>query len=277
VATAPAKKGAPVGLIAGAAVVLLLLGGGAYFLLGGKSSPPPAPVAQTTPAVQKPVTPPAPPQLTASQKQADITTALSYLSCTFFSASFQGGQPVITGLAGAGAPQAAYSAALGALPAGVTVTDQTQTFDGPYCDELNTMRSYHALFGSPDRLVLSLQGGKTTLHNGDLITIDQTLPSFTKYVETDYFSNDGSVTHLTPKLTPGQTTLVQPLGNVSAPFGTDMIISIASSAPLFTTPRTQVESASDYLSPLRAAMQNVVSDGAQVSVDAIQVNTLPKQ
>jgi hypothetical protein len=227
--------------------------------------------------VQKPATPPAPPQLTAAQKQADITSALSYLSCTFFAASFPGGQAVITGLAGAGAPQAAYSAALGALPAGVTVTDQTQTFDGPYCDELNTMRSYHPLFGSADRLVLGLQGGKTTLHDGDLITIDQTLPSFTKYVETDYFSNDGSVTHLTPKLTPGQTTLVQPLGDVSAPYGTDMIISIASSAPLFTTPRTQVESASDYLPPLRAAMQNIVSAGAQVSVDAIQVNTLPKQ
>jgi serine/threonine-protein kinase len=276
VTSVPEKKGAPVGLIVGAVVVLLLLGGGAYFLLGGKNSSP-APVAQTTPApVQKPVTPPAPPQLTAAQKQADITSALSYLSCTFFAASFQGGQAVITGLAGAGAPQAAYSAALGALPAGVTVIDQTQTFDGPYCDELNTMRSYHPLFGGPDRLVLGLQGGQTTLHDGDLITIDQSLPSFTKYVETDYFSNDGSVTHLTPKLKPGQTTLVQPLGNVSAPYGTDMIISIASSAPLFSAPRTQVESASDYLPPLRAAMQNIVSAGAQVSVDAIQVNTLPK-
>jgi serine/threonine-protein kinase len=275
-APAPEKKGAPVGLIIGAVVVLLALGGGAYFLLGGKSSSP-APVAQTTmPPATPQVTPPPPPQLTASQKQTAVSAALSSLSCTFFSASFQGGQPVITGLAGAGAPQAAYSAALGALPAGVTVIDQTQTFDGPYCDELNTMRSYHALFGSPDHLVLGLEGGKTTLHDGDLITIDQTLPSFTKYIETDYFSNDGSVTHLTPKLTPGQTSLTQPLGNVSAPYGTDMIISIASSAPLFPTARTQVESASDYLPVLRTAMQNIVSSGAQVSVAATQVNTLPK-
>jgi len=272
----PAKKGAPTGLIIGAVVVLLAIGAGAFFLLGGKNSAP-APVAQTTPApVVKPITPPAPPQLTASQKQAAVTSALSSLGCTFFSSSFQGGQPVITGLAGAGAPQAAYTAALGALPTGLTVIDQTQTFDGPYCDELNAIRPYHVLFGSPDRLSLGLQGGKTTLHDGDLITIVQTMPRFTNYMETDYFSNDGSVFHLAPKITPGQTSLTQPLGQVSAPYGTDMIISIASSSPLFPTPRPQDESAADYLPLLRQAMQNVVSSGAQVSVDAIQVNTLPK-
>jgi serine/threonine-protein kinase len=99
----PEKKGAPIGLIIGAVVVLLAIGGGAYFLIGGKSSTP-APVTQTTPApVQQPVTPPPTPQLTASQKQADVASALSSLGCTLFSASFQGGQPVITGLAGAGA------------------------------------------------------------------------------------------------------------------------------------------------------------------------------
>jgi len=272
----PAKKGAPIGLIIGAVVVLLAIGAGAFLLLGGKKSTP-APVAQTTPApVQQPVTPP-PPQLTASQKQSAVSSALSSLGCTFFSASFQGGQPVITGLAGAGAPQATYSAALGALPSGLTVIDHTQTFDGPYCDELNAIRPYHVLFGSPDRLSLGLQGGKTTLHDGDLITIVQTMPSFTSYMETDYFSNDGSVFHLAPKVSPGQTSLTQPLGSVSAPYGTDMIISIASSAPLFPTPRPQDESAADYLPLLRQAMQNAVSSGAQVSVDAIQVNTLPKQ
>jgi serine/threonine-protein kinase len=271
------KKGAPIGFFIGAAIILLAIGGGAYFLLSGKTSAPPAQVAQTTPApVQKPATAPTPPQLTASQKQSAVTSALSSLGCTFFSASFQGGQPIIAGLAGAGAPQATYSAALGAMPAGVTVIDQTQTFDGPYCDELNAVRPYHVLFGSPDRLLLGLQGGKTTLHDGDLITIVQTMPDFTRYMETDYFSNDGSVFHLAPKITPGQTSLTQPLGSVSAPYGTDMIISIASSSPLFPTPRPQDESATDYLPLLRQAMQNAVSSGAQVSVDAIQVDTLPK-
>jgi serine/threonine-protein kinase len=274
----PEKKGAPIGLIIGAVVVLLALGAGAYFVLGGKNSSAPAPVAQTTtPTVQQPLTPPPKPQLTASQKQSAVTSALSSLGCTFFSASFQGGQPLITGLAGAGAPEATYTAALGALPAGLTVIDQTQTFDGPYCDELNAIRPYHVLFGSPDRLSLGLQGGKTTLHDGDLITIVQTMPSFTSYMETDYFSNDGSVFHLAPKISPGQTSLTQPLGQVSAPYGTDMIISIASSSPLFPKPRPQDESATDYLPLLRQAMQNAVSSGAQVSVDAIQVNTLPKQ
>jgi serine/threonine-protein kinase len=271
----PSKKPLPIGLIIGAVVVVAAIGGGAFFLLGGKTAAP-APVAASAPApAPAPVAPPAP-QLTAAQIQTAVSAALSSLSCTLFSGSFQGGKPVITGLAGAGAPQAGYTAALGALPAGVTVTDQSATFDGPYCDELNAIRPYHVLFGGTDQLGLGLQGGKTTLHDGDLVTIDQTLPSFAKYVETDYFSNDGSVLHLTPKLTAGQASLVEPLGNVSAPYGTDMIVSIAASAPIFPTPRAQDESATDYLPALRQAMQNVVSSGAQVSVAAIQVNTLPK-
>jgi hypothetical protein len=53
------------------------------------------------------------------------------------------------------------------------------------------------------------------------------------------------------------------------------MLTIASSVPLFTAPRPQTETATDYLSALRQALQTAVSNGAQVSVAAIPVVTEP--
>jgi serine/threonine-protein kinase len=276
-----AKKGPNMAMLGGIAVVVLLaIGGGAYFLLGGKSKPaPPTQVTQTTPTPTTPTPAPAPKPApvppTPAQREAALTATLGALPCTLLSGD--GSSFAISGIAGAGAPQAALTAALASLPSGNAPATNIQTIDGPYCDALDAVRPYHPLFApAGSTLVLGLAGGKTTLHDGDLITIDQTTPGFVTNVETDYFSNDGSVFHLPSTMSAGQTSLTQPIGSVSAPYGTDMIVSIASSTPLFTTPRPQDESASDYLPALRTALQTAVSGGAQVSVAAIQVVTLPK-
>jgi len=78
---------------------------------------------------------------------------------------------------------------------GVTATSSVQTIDGPYCDELNAIRPYHGSIRRRQHARLSLTGG-TTLHNGALITVHNRLP-FSGYLETDYFSSDGTVLHLT--------------------------------------------------------------------------------
>ncbi len=294
----PARKAPPIALFGGiGAAVLVLLGIGGYVLLGGSKPPPKPVVAQTAPlAAPKPppvaVTagapnPPAPAPLTPAQRQAQLTAALGALPCTLLSAS---SLTSIGGIAGAGAPQTALSGALSSLPAADAPANSITTIDGPYCDALNAIRPYHPLFAaSGAALSLGLTGGRTTLHDGDLITVDQIMPNFSGYLETDYFSNDGSVLHLYP--TPTDPGRLQPAGaaktlgdpvhggaswQVSAPYGTDMIIAIASSAPLFGTPRAQGENASDYLPALRQALQNAVSSGAKVSVSAIPVVTLPK-
>ncbi len=294
----PARKAPPIALFGGiGAAVLVILGAGGYFLLGSGKSPPkpiiaasplaptPKPLVAVTPVVPAPA--PAPPPLTPAQRQAQLTAALGALPCTLLSAS---SLTSIGGIAGAGAPQAALSNALASLPASNAPANAITTVDGPYCDALNAIRPYHPLFGTPGAaLSLGLTGGRTTLHDGDLITVDQTMPGFTGYLETDYFSNDGSVLHLYP--TPTDPSRLQSAGaaktlgdpahggaswQVSAPYGTDMIIAIASSAPLFATPRAQGENASDYLPALRQALQTAVSSGAKVSVNAIPVVTLPK-
>ncbi len=283
-AAAP-KKAGNLALIGGGAVVAAaLLGGGAYFLLGGHTASPPA---QPAPP---PASAPAPPQLTQAQREAAFTSILGSLPCTLLSGNDSGAAPEISGLAGAGAPRAALNGAVQSLPDAGGLTNDTQTIDGPYCDALNAIRPYHPLYAAPgSALSLNLAGGKTTLHNGDLITVVQRMPGYAGYLETDYFSSDGSVLHLYPTQTDAQTLLAagaaKTLGDpshgganwqVSAPYGTDMIIAIASSVPLFTKLRPQDENASDYLPALRAALQNAASAGAKVSVAALPVVTLPK-
>jgi serine/threonine-protein kinase len=289
----PAKKSGPnLALMGGGAVaVLALLGGGAYFMLGGHSAPP---AATQTPATQTPatqvVTPP-PPVLTAAQRQAAEQAALGALPCTLIGASDHGSSATFTGLAGAGAPQAALTQALGSVPTPAMVSNQITTLDGPYCSALDTVRPYAAFFPQAGQsLGLALASGTGPLHDGDLITVDETMPaSFGGYIETDYFQSDGSVFHLYPTPTDAQTqfgaSATKVLGDpthggaswqVSAPYGTDLIVSIASSVPLFTALRTQDENASDYLPALRTALQNAASGGAKIAISAIPVVTLPK-
>jgi eukaryotic-like serine/threonine-protein kinase len=286
-APAAAKKGPNMLVLGGGAVaVLALLGGGAFVLLGGHHGTPATPAASAASAVP---TPPPPPPLTPAAREAAFTSTLGALPCTLLAADDSGAQPVLSGIAGAGAPQAALNAALQSLPNPSQLTNNIQTIDGPYCNALDAVRPYRPLFNDPSaQLALSLAGGSTTLHDGDLITVNQTIP-FGGYLQTDYFSSDGTVLHLYPTPTDplkplaaqGAKVLGDPAHGgaswqVSAPYGTDLIISIASSQPLFSTIRPQDENDSDYLPALRAALQNAASAGAQISIAATPVTTLPK-
>jgi serine/threonine-protein kinase len=149
-----------------------------------------------------------------------------------------------------------------------------QTIDGPYCGALDTVRPFRPLL-SPAALSLGLAGGKTTLANGALIALNATLPGYAGAVEIDYFQSDGTVFHLVPKLAAGQLALSQNIGEVSAPFGTDLIVAVASSGPLFSSARPQLENDSAYLPALHLALQGATAAGGQVSVAALPVVTVP--
>lgn len=278
----------------GAAVLALILGGAGYAVLRGHAPRPTAQAtAQVPPQPAVPATVPAhapPPPLTQAKREAAFTAALGSLPCTLLTGNDNGAMPELSGLAGSGAAQQALAGAIASLPDATLLRNNTQIIDGPYCNALDAIRPYRPLYGPPGTtLRLGLAGGKAALHDGDLITVTQTMPGYTGYLETDYFSSDGTVLHLYPTPTDKQARLAagatKTLGDpahggarwqVSAPYGTDMIIAIASSVPLFTTPRPQDEDASAYLPALRAALQAAASSGARVAVAATPVVTLPK-
>jgi serine/threonine-protein kinase len=282
---APAKKGPPMALIGGGILVLLLiLGAAAYFALGGPPKPanvaattPPAPAPQPMPPAE-PAAPPPPAPPTAAQIDAALRRALGALPCTLLNASTAGNAVTVTGIAGVATPPSALTAAIASLPAGITASLDVAPADGPYCGALDAIRPYHALFADPaSAITLGLAGGTTTLHDGAMITVQQTTPPADTNFVIDYFQSDGTVYHLPLKPQPGSNTLSQDVGNVSAPYGTDLIVSIASSAPIFSAPRANsLEKDSDYLPALTQALQTASATGANITVAALPVTTLPK-
>ena len=63
------------------------------------------------------------------------------------------------------------------------------------------------------------------------------------------------------------------IGTASDPVGTDLILAIVSSQPLFTLPRPKTqESADTYLTKLQAAIDLVRRDGGSVSVKLLSVH-----
>jgi len=214
-----------------------------------------------------------------------LAAAVHSAACSLTRTGLDGRSVVISGLAGSGSEGALRQAVLAALPAGAATDSfnmRLDLFDGPYCDVLDTLRPVSA-----QSVGLSLRNGATRLKKDQDIVPQVVMPDFPAWLELDYFSSDGSVSHLHPtQVNPatlaraGSTVL---LGNTAkerwqadAPFGTDMIVAIASSSPLFSSPRPVDETVPDYLAALRRALGDANARGDRVAVSAILVQTLPK-
>jgi hypothetical protein len=190
------------------------------------------------------------------------------------------------------------------------------TFSGPYCQALDTVRPIGPHFGEPTNgVVVSLKGGGVPLHDTSSIVPKITAPGYASYLQVDYFAGDGSMVHLHPSAEERQIdvltqdhhsqnlrvtaataersfparatmTLGDPVTcnckptevgwTVGPPFGTDMILAIASSAPLFVPPRGNSDTAETYLRALSAAISSAASRGVRMSASVVRVDTVPR-
>jgi serine/threonine-protein kinase len=206
-------------------------------------------------------------------------------------------EAVLTGIAGPGARDDIRQAiASHAVPG--TMQWNVANADTVFCPALTLLQSIAPPFGSADPvLALTLADNRTTLHDGDHIRPRLTMPDFVGYLRVDYIAHDGTVQHLYPQvadasgavadkvheLVPGQKVSLgdpsagQPGWEVAPPFGTDMIIAVASSRPLFTRPRSgNVETAVTYLRDLDAAVRAVRDGGGTLVGNALLVDALAK-
>ena len=125
------------------------------------------------------------------------------------------------------------------------------------------------------------------------------MADFAGELRVDYLGHDGSIVHLYPtaadpaqhvlarpatRLAPGAHLSIgdggpgQPIWEVGPPYGTDMIIAVASSAPLLTREPAQnaAGDAAPYLRGLADGIARVRQAGGQVSGTLLLVNALPK-
>jgi serine/threonine protein kinase len=273
----------------------------------GEATPPsPIPPAETTPPSPRPpaeATAPSPPEAQAPPANplpapvvlvppnpAAIRDALRSVPdsarCTLpqFTVS-EDGHVSISGIVGSGTPDAALRDAVQAATSGAPLTWTIRTIDGPYCEVFDTVRPI-AGAGSPF-LGLDLRDGATRLKAHEFILPIVNLPDFPMYLQVDYFSHDGSVAHLfplpgaaNPVLNPNATKRLgldphgKPNLEVGPPFGTDVIVAIASSVPLFTGRVRDDETRQTYLPVLKAAIDAAQRRNARLTGRVMVVETV---
>ena len=199
---------------------------------------------------------------------------------------------------------------------GAPVQWNVDTFSGPYCQALDSVRSIGPRFGEPaNGVVVGLKGGAAPLHDTGSIVPKVTVPGYASYLQVDYFAGDGSMVHLHPSTEerhidiqtqdrkvqslrstlaeaersfPARSTITMgdPLTchckpeevgwTVGPPFGTDMILAIASSAPLFVPSRGSTDTVDTYVRALQAAIANAASKGVKMSASVVRVDTGPR-
>ena len=103
------------------------------------------------------------------------------------------------------------------------------------------------------------------LGDGEPMMVLVRMPAEPSHLTVDYFTADDMVVHLRvaeagqPSLPPFEAVLVgDPVGGpalrVGAPFGNELILVLASAAPLFSAPRPGMEQAGTYLDALEVAL-----------------------
>jgi serine/threonine-protein kinase len=167
-----------------------------------------------------------------------------------------------------------------------------------FCTALETLRAAEAASGDPAsgfQLKLVQPHADNALRDGDLVRAQVTMPDFDAWLTVDYISSGGELSHMLPRAAGDQAyppqhlparahrSLFEPAGAfkgwaAGTPYGTDMIIAVASTQPLALGTRTDDEpQAGDYLRVLRSAIAAARGRGAAVAATAILVNTLPPQ
>jgi eukaryotic-like serine/threonine-protein kinase len=250
-------------------------------------------------AAARPIGPVAPPPAPGPDI-ADIRDRFSQIiagqTCSLMNGSVNDkGTVTLTGIAGPGVRDDVRDALAGAA---IPLLWRTMAADSVFCQALDLLRPVGTPFTATEpRVTLTLADDRTALHDGQRIRPRLVMPNFAGYPRVDYVTHDGSVQHLFPQIADSSGVVadkVRPLGvgerlalgdpppgqpawEVGPPYGTDMIIAVVSTQPLFAKPRpSNVEHADTYLHDLASAIRTGQHAGMQVAGNALLVDTLPK-
>jgi eukaryotic-like serine/threonine-protein kinase len=268
-----------------------------------QASPPLAPTPQALPAPASVQPAPAPVQEATTDLHAlrqQIAQALAQAPCALAGGLVQdSGGVSVSGFAGSGGADSLHQQLAGVVGA-APLAWNVQPVDQVFCGALGALRPIAAQAGAPlSGLSVTLAGGQTTLHDGERIMPRVTMAEFSGELRVDYLGHDGSVVHLYPtapdpaqhidarpsiRFAPGAQLSIgeggpgRPIWEVGPPYGTDMIIVVASSVPVLTRAPAQnaADDAAPYLRDLAAGIARVRQAGGRVAGTLLLVDTLAK-
>ncbi|WP_334189577.1 serine/threonine protein kinase [Noviherbaspirillum sp.] len=293
------KSGSAVLLVATTMLATLVAGGAVYWFVspGDRAEPPPLADAPVTPPAEPASTPepaiqqaaPAPPaQPVAPPTVASVNQALSRIPCSALIATAQNDSMRVEGFVAASYGAARVKSLLEGAPGARPVALEVQQVSEEKCGILNLLAPYWTAHRQA--------GGRTAIHTrprdarlmeGDKLMLDVNTPGHVSYVNVDYYSFDGNVVHLVPspraranQAPPNYSATIGGLTNwiVSKPFGTDLIVLLATPVPLFDPLRPVSESTPAYLAEVGKRLAGIAEkEGREkIAVDFLQVTTRPR-
>jgi C1A family cysteine protease len=173
---------------------------------------------------------------------------------------------------------------------GVQVNQQTVIHPWPQCEAFVT---FHDALEQTQGLKISVKGSNSaSLSDGELLEIDLTTPSYPSYLYLTYIQANGEAVHLIrperrfPKpvaanshINVGSSSDAGGTFRISAPFGNEMLVLVASASPLFDEDLPQTQTEREYLTQFRKAFlykPNSAAVSRQVSASAVTLLTYPK-
>ena len=269
------------------------------------TKPAPEPTPEPAPRAVVPATeaPPAqaliapPPPLTTDAIRQRVAAALAGRPCTAVTGELNASsQAVLHGFTAAGGLARLVQAV---TDAGAAVPDPgaLAEADPSYCPALTAIAPILPPFGSPQsHVTLREASDAASLADGEYIRPRVQAPDYPSNLLVDYYSHDGTVEHIYPRLAdaahkiagdpgqvlpPGETlSLGDPSSRhatfqVGPPYGRDMIVVVASSQPLFGPGRPHTgEQSAAYARDLRTAIDQARSHGVRLSADVIKLDTV---
>jgi hypothetical protein len=135
---------------------------------------------------------------------------------------------------------------------------------------------------------IGVDGSAVVLQEGDKVILKASAPNFENYVYIIYMQEDGKLLNLVPsrgqannRRSANEAFSIgdqpdQPSFTVSPPYGDDLVMLVASSEPLFSTPRPLIEEGSRFAGELKRSVDAVLSRGGKVVADLVFLRTSPR-
>lgn len=223
---------------------------------------------------QKPAPPPGepvPPNLSTAAAAAAVAP-----DCGLLSAAVDGASVALAGVLREGQERLVRSMldAFG-VPASAARL-RVEAFEGPYCDALSAvvMNTVAPPPDGPPRV--ALLGGRP-LGDGERLRFRVEMPAWPAHLSAFYLTVSGEAATLVadaqPRPAGAALVLEDPRWRIAAPFGTDLLLVVASDAPLFDRRRPAVEKLEDFTPALSAALGRARRAAGRVSARAVVVET----
>jgi len=288
--------------VAGIAAVVVL-GAVGWYVMQGRSHTPEAsspPAASTTPASAPEATPPPPiahtpvpappasPAPAPAPTSAAVNAALARIPCAALVGTVDGHTVSVAGLLAVAPGQTSLKDQLTAVPGVTAVHLDVAQVARDKCPILTTLGPYWSAYrqaggGAAIRLT-GAHGPDARLMEGDSLMVDVTTPAAESYLAVDYYSLDGSVTHLLPNMRardnrapPNYTATVGSLGEwgIGRPFGAEMVVLMTTPTPLFDGLRPVSEPAAGYLAEVGKRLDQMRASGGtgRIAVEFLQIHT----